>query len=60
MTTSDDAPLAATRQRYLNALTAAFERGQYRHVADQEENARATFPDTGAALFVIGTARAAL
>ena len=60
MTTRDDAPLAATRQRYLNALTAAFERGQYRHVADQEENARATFPDSGAALFVIGTARAAL
>ena len=30
-------PLAATHQRYLNALTAAFDRGQYRHVADQEE-----------------------
>ena len=52
--------LAAARQRYLSALTAAFGRGQYRQVASQEDNARAAFPESGAVLLVIGAARAAL
>ena len=60
MVIANDDALTAARQRYLDALTAAFARGQYRHIADQEENARAAFPESGAVLLVIGAARAAL